>query len=297
MAQGQKIDRLETRVDNLEERMDLVEGKVYDLDHSVGIIDKNIKKIEKDIAKNKDNETLLTNLMIAQKKAEARRGYITEHINSNSDLDDYYNSLLSDITAIYIATQAISTGKMAKSEADDSYSMAAGYLEGFVELIPVFGGIANKLLQGAAYIADLKQNIITQRDLNRVRDLSQTMSEFDEIAIRLAVSLTKQNEDKIKSCKEEKLPKDLKSYFNFDTLSGGAKSIMTKYLSDEKSKASILGKADAQQVIQYLQQDKVTKKLKFKKNQNKGTQEYKRKESVIAEDIIENLAKIKDEEE
>lgn len=61
---------------------------------------------------------------------------------------------------------------------------------------------------------------------------------------------------------------------------------MTKYLADNKSQATLLGKTDAHQIIKYLQQERIAENLRFSEERNQGTPNFQRKESVIASSIL-----------
>lgn len=206
MAQGQKIDKLESRVDRLEDRIDILDGKVYGLQHSMEIVNQDLAQINSKIDDNSSNQELLKDLRVEKRKSEDRSKAIKE-FNQNCDLADYYHNLLSEMTAFYVAAQAVNSGQINKSKSE-SYSTVAGYIATAVSTLPAFGELASKVIEGIGYAADLKHNLTETRNLKRLAELTPSVSEFDQIALRVAVNATKYNIDKIKSLNGAQIPTD-----------------------------------------------------------------------------------------
>jgi hypothetical protein len=281
-----RVDLVEIRVTRLEDRMDILDGKVLGLEHSMYVVDESINRIDSEIQKNQGNQALLQDLTIERNKASGRKNLIKE-FNKNPDLADYYHNALSEITAFYIAAQAIATERVSQ-EKSGTYEKAAGFLNLAAKMVPVVGHLAAKLTSFVGRAVDAHKNVTEKQNLIRLRDLSPTIQEFDEIALIVAVELTSKNKDKITSLKQAKIPKDWKRYLDFDTLTS-VEHFLTKYLEEDKSQAGLLGKTNAHDVIEYLQQPRVAENLRFEEEKNRGSRNYQRKESVIADEIIKNL--------
>ena len=282
-----KVEEVEIRVDRLEDRFNILDGRIYKLEDSINIVEADIKDINHKISQNQHNQPLLNDLAYDLKKANHRKDMV-KYFNQNPDLADYYHSLLTEINSFYIAALAVKSEQVDKSRIKN-YSKVTDFIAPMATLLPAYGELASKLISATGYAADLKTNIADKRNLLRLCDLTPSMAEFDQIAMRLAIMMTNENLNKITKLNKEQVPTNWKSYLNTQILSDGIEGIMTKNMSDNQSKAALLGKIDAHQIIKHLQEPRVAENLKYKEDQDHSTPNYKRKESIIAQTITSNV--------
>ena len=284
-AQGIKLNQHEERLDQIETRLDILDGKVLTLEHSMNIIDSDIKSLDEKISANQSNSELIAELQLDKSKAQTRRELVKE-FNRNPDLADYYHHLLSELTAIYIASKAVESEQITR-EKTSTYAKGAGYLASACELIPVIGDLAGQFINFAGSSADAYQNAVKKEDLLKITKLTSSIAEFDRIALRIAIQLTTQNQVEIKQLNQAKIPSNWKSYLK-TAITQDVEGSVTQYLSRDNSQASLAGKKSANDVIQYLQQNRNAENLRFEDQSGQG-QQLQRKESVIAGEIVKKL--------
>ena len=296
-AQGIKLNQHEERLDQIETRLDILDGKVLTLEHSMNIIDSDIRSLDQQIAQQANQQAsanqgtnesiaqLIAELQLDKSKAQTRRELVKE-FNRNPDLADYYHHLLSELTAIYIASKAVESEQITR-EKTEIYAKGAGYLASACELIPVIGDLAGQFINFAGSSADAYQNAVKKEDLLKITKLTSSITEFDRIALRVAIQLTTQNQVEITRLNQAKIPSNWKSYLK-TAITQDVESSVTQYLSRDKSQASLAGKKSANDVIQYLQQNRNAENLRFEDQSGQG-QQLQRKESVIAGEIVKKL--------
>ena len=251
----------------------------------MNIIDSDIKSLDEKISANQSNSELIAELQLDKSKAQTRRNIVNE-FNLNPDLADYYHHLLSELTAIYIASKAVESEQITR-EKTEIYAKGAGYLASACELIPVIGDLAGQFINFAGSSADAYQNAVKKEDLLKITKLTSSIAEFDRIALRIAIQLTTQNQVEIKQLNQAKIPSNWKSYLK-TAITQDVESSVTQYLSRDNSQASLAGKKSANDVIQYLQQNRNAENLRFEDQSGQG-QQLQRKESVIAGEIVKKL--------
>ena len=74
---------------------------------------------------------------------------------------------------------------------------------------------------------------------------------------------------------------------------GGLESMISSFMQENDSKAKLLGRADGQKVIGYLQEEAVAENLQFAEEERTSTS-YKTRHSVMAEEITLELANRRD---
>jgi tetratricopeptide (TPR) repeat protein len=284
-SQGIKLDLHQDRLNQIENRLDILDDKVLTLEYSMNIIDADIRSLNEKITANQGNSELIAELELDKSKAQARRNIVRE-FNANPDLGDYYHHLLSELTAIYIASKAIESEQITR-EKTEIYAKGTSYLASACELIPVIGNLAGQIVSFAGSSADAYQNAVNKEDLLKITKLTSSISEFDQIAIRIAIQLTTQNQAEIIRLNQAKIPTNWQSYLT-TAITQDLESAISQYLSPDKSQASLAGKKSAHDVIQYLQKNRNAETLRFEEQTGQG-QQLQRKESVISGKIIDRL--------
>jgi Ran GTPase-activating protein (RanGAP) involved in mRNA processing and transport/Flp pilus assembly protein TadD len=283
---NQKLNLLEARVKSVESRVNILETRVYSLEETKQIVEKSIQDISYKIAQIAENEELLKDLRLEREKL-VRRKEIIEGFNKNSDLQDYFLALLSELEAIYIASQAIATGEIDQTQSE-TYSKAAGFLGVAASLIPVIGNIASKTITGIGLIADSYENATNATELARIRELSPTIEIFDKIAVKIAVELTLANEGKITSLQQAEVNKNWKSYVK-SALSEGLQGAIKKFIEDNQTQAKLMGRVHAHEVSSYFKEKSVIKTLNSKSEIDRGLKTFKSRESVIGDEVAKKV--------
>jgi tetratricopeptide (TPR) repeat protein len=260
-ATEEKVGVIEEKVKTLESRMDIFDTKLYTLSHSMDIIKRSMadidQKVEDEKIKNSPNQSMLKDLAQERAKLIAREKHVKE-FNRNPDLRHYYNSLLSEIEASYIAAQAVGSGSL-KAKETESYSKAAGYIGALLELVPVVGQLASNVIGGIGATADIHQNATNRNELLRIREISPTIEDFDKIALRVAVEFTLANQDAIRALNKAEVTKDWKSHVG--AITGGLEELITSFIKDNETQAKLLGRAQGHKVINYLKEEAIAENL------------------------------------
>jgi len=280
-ATEEKVDVLDGRVGVIETRMDMLEGRVHNLEDSMNIINASIVDIERrrreEKEKDSPNQRVLGELAIERRRVERREAHILE-FNRDPDLRHYYTSLLSEIEAMYIAAQAVASGRIAQNK-----FKAGKYLGNVASIIPIVGNLASQVISGVGSVAFMSQNLNIRRHLQRIRDVAPTIEEFDKIALRVAVDMTLANRDSILSLKGAEIPSNWRSKLR--SVAQDMKQKVTKFVEDNRTQAKLLGRAHGHMVIDYLQQEAVAENLQYVEPSPEDARTYRRRESIIAREI------------
>jgi tetratricopeptide (TPR) repeat protein len=283
-----RLSQVEERVENLEARMTILEGQVYDLMSAMEMVTNIKSDLNRRIAEAQLGSELLSKLQMERQKLEDREKLIKE-FNKNPDLADYFFALLSEIEAAYIAARAVQSKQVdITSDMDKSksaiISKATHYTSNLVKLIPVVGKAASALIHGIEITATAYNVASRTITLEKIADVSETVTGFDQIALRVAVELTQSNKDKIVGLKGAEIDNNWKEHLK-EAKRLGLVGAFTSLMEKNKTQAKLLGRLDAHQVILYLQQERVAQGLRFEEERDVGQSTYKTRHSVIAEQI------------
>jgi hypothetical protein len=188
-------------------------------------------------------------------------------------------------------------------------SKAASFLGKAATLIPVVGQIAGALLKSAGQLYNVYHCSLAKVELNRIRDVAPTVTEFDRIAVRIAVEMTLKHRRTLLLLKQTKTPQDAKYYasifvgqsINVDAWARSAKfrgkdglSAMIKaYVADKDTQAKILGRADAQKALCHLQGDSMADNLCYDDFDEERAAhpelKYRTRHSFVAASIVKGL--------
>ena len=261
---NQKIENLEEAKEDLSQRLSKVEveqkqlgERFVKLQSSVNLLQDNMSQTTdklKELANQKENledMTLLNSLMEKEKALLGKKATLKK-IGDNKDLSEYYNSMMQDLEAIYIGARAASSGKLEVSKST-SYSDAASFASGFIQMIPLMGGILSSAVSGIATIGDAYQNTKDGIGLMKIGEISPNIVIFGAFIEEVVLAYMKKNEAQVVACNGATInEKEWKSMI-VSAVTGGVEGMFEKLMKENDSKAKIQGKADSAKVINYLQ--------------------------------------------
>jgi tetratricopeptide (TPR) repeat protein len=282
-AQSEQIGALGSRLDKVEQRIDILDGRVMELKDSLSIVTHRMTSLNQQIAGMKKSNPLLDRLIAEKQRLQERERQI-KIINHNEDRRHYFYALLSELEAAYLAAQVMETGKQ-QDQQSAKYRSAAKYAGTLLELIPLVGSIASKIVTGVATIADSRSNVKEKIEFMRIRNLSPTVNDFDQIALRVAVNFTLRNTAALVKLNGAKVPKDWKS--KLKGLTGGVDGLMTSFLKDNETQAKVLGRLDAYKVLDHLQEDAIAENYAMQEEESGPT--GRRRESIVGQIIADRV--------
>jgi len=280
------IQLIENRLDRIEQRLDILDGKLLTLADSMKIIDNQLQIIDQQASQG--NSSSRGELSLDKIKAQSRRKLIQE-FDQNPDLKDFYQNLISHLNNVYLAAKVVQSN-IVVSQSTDKFQKGSKVLSSCCEAIPVIGDVASQIVGFAGSFADSYQNAVNKQKLLRITQLCDSISEFENIALRIAVEITNANKSQIIKLNQAKIKANWKSYLK-TAITEDAQTAFLKYLDRNNSQASILGIAKANQIISYLTNPEIARDLRRTDSQGLGTR-FKRRESVIANKIIQEVSKI-----
>ena len=259
-----KLANLEEAKDDMNMRLNKVEVEQKELGDKFQKLQSNVNMVQekmsqtteqlKELAQQKENlENMeLLNSLLEKEKVLLKRKATMKKIGENQDLSDYYNSLMQDLEAIYIGARAAASGKLEVSKSS-SYSDAAEFASGFIDMIPIMGGVFNTVISGVASVADAYTNSKDTVGLANIGDVAPNIVIFDEFIEEVVVAYVKKNEAEVLQLQGEKINNtDWKELIK-TAVAGGVEGFFEKVLSENDSKAKLRGKADSGNIIEYLQ--------------------------------------------
>lgn len=259
-----------------EEHKVQVAGQVARLD----IHDEQLKTIEQRLDLVEDNLTMIDRSV----KVMTHRKNEIEALKSNSDQGDYFCALLSALESAYLTAQVMDSGEFQRKA--PIYGKAASYIGGVLELIPVIGQAASKLLTGIAGVVDVYVLVESEETFKRIAKLASNVEDFDQIAMRIALELTLKNKASLVALNKAEVPKDWKT--TCSAITGGLQDLMTEFVRDNKTQARVWGRLDAFKIIAHLQKEAVAQTYAQLKSQE-AEATPKRRESVIAHSIVDGM--------
>ena len=269
-----RVTVVERRMDTLESRMGIIEEKIYTLEHSMAILHRVVGDIN-ERAKQATHDSELVDLLLERRKINEREQQI-KRFNKHPDLADFYHALLSEMSATYIAALVIASQKVGM-QASNTYSRAAGAVDAVLALLPVIGTLASRLTQGVALVIDTRQNAVDRNKQLRIKDVTSTTEEFDNIALRVAVQLTLAHEKRILALNRAAVPNDWKTRMA-GLLADGLDGLITSFIADNSTVAKLWGRAEAQAIITHLQEPRIAENYRFEEEQGEhGSPSRKRR--------------------
>jgi hypothetical protein len=260
---------LKSKYEELEGRVSSTESNLAKLSKHVDVLEVNLQNYSVDVeniaermksklaemdakVKSLDSAHSMTQQQIQDLQQEqAEWKALNVHIrsfNKNPDLRQHYASLVSELEAAYIAAQAIGSEQVDRSKSE-KFTKMGQYLGLLASLIPMVGQIASQVIQGFGSMADLYTNVKDDRGLKRIRAIASDMHSFDMIAIHIAVQITLANYDQIVSMNKAVVEPSWRSAL------GKVADGVAEFVKDNATKAKLLGRAHAQCVISYLQEE------------------------------------------
>ncbi len=293
-----RLTTAEQKLDVLEDRMNKLEEKLYKLEDAIGIINQALSDISAKEKEANGNQALLDKLLQERQKIEERKSLILE-FNRNDDTRHFFFALLSEMEAAYIASKAVQsrqidiTSNMRGGKAA-MLAKASHYISQLTGLIPVVGNAASKLVSVVGLVAISYDSAFRTVELERIAEMATTIEEFDQIALRVAVKLTVENQDKIRALNgaatDTNWQKSLKLAIKKDL-----ETAMAEFIRKNDTQAKLAGRTIAHEVIgRVLQKEGVAESLRFMSEKDTGEPTRKTRPSVVADEIIIELKKLRD---
>ena len=289
------IQSIENRLDKLEQRLEILDNEILTFADSIKILNDHIEEIKNKIhnlqinstTSNDSNQNLLTQLLRDQERAEEYKKHINE-FKQNPDLDDYYHNLVTQLSAVFIASLALKSNQLS-FRSSEKYSKKIKLLSSLCKTIPVIGEIASQIIEYSGSIGNSYQNAIDQTNFSRITDICESPDKFYNIAQIIGIKLTIANKNKITALQQAKITTNWKNFLR-TAISKDTEEAFLQYLNRNNSQASILGINQANQIILHLISPDVAKNLRTINSQSSGSQ-LKEHELIIAEKIIADVDK------
>ena len=261
---NKKLVNLEEAKDDMNSRLSKVETEQKELGEKFEKLQSNVNMVQekmtstteklKELAQQKENieDMTLLNSILEKEKALIGKKQAMKKIAESQDLSDYYNSMMQDLEAIYIGARAAASGKLEVSKSS-SFSDAAGFAAGFINMIPIMGGAISSIVSGVASVADSYLNSKDNVGLVNIGDIAPNIGVFDEFVEEIVLAFLKKNEAQIVALQGAKINnKDWKELLK-TAVTGGIGGFFEKIMSENDSKAKLRGKADSTKIINYLE--------------------------------------------
>lgn len=291
-SQEAKIAEIKAEIKTLDSRVASLETKVYDLTSTMALVQSAVTDVDKRIKDANGDAELVANLKLEKAKLEVRRKTI-KSFNDDHDLADFFFSLLTELEAAYIAARAVQSGKIDITSTSTDPSKAAfikkvmNYAAILAKLAPVVGGAVSAGLGAVEVVAESYDIAARTIQLKRIAEISETITDFDQIALRLAVKITEENKEKILALNRAKVDRNLKN--RFKALKGGLSNMIISIIDTDQTKATLEGKMVAMRILLHLQQERVSQGLRFEEEKDQDQITYKTRYSVIADKIVEAM--------
>lgn len=309
-----KVIHVEKAVDAISNRLDILDTRVYNLAHSIDIVQRVTTIVETQLqslqnkSDNSAKDDALIQLILREKEQLLFYEESIKEFNKNNDLRHYYQSVLSELEATYIAAQAVASSHVSM-DTDGTYTKAANYLNMITSIIPLVGPLAMQLISGASYVIDTYQSCLQRISLDRMRLIASTVTDFDQIALFLSVELTTMKRAELIALQSMTLNKDWKehvvayvrtSLFGdaatsggsddplYNLTSGSVEDMLINYLKENNTKAKLLGRKDALDVISYLQEEAVAENL-FYESESANLDKYCNRNMKLAKLVLREL--------
>ncbi len=267
-----QVVAVEERIDTLESRMNTLDSKVYDIEHSLNVINQSLGKIDqkiKDLVQlSRPEDQKEINELVEEKKKLNNRKEQIERFNQNPDLKDFYHALLSEITSAYVVAKVSAGGIKVKQSAEfneaaekapgiltnlsEFIPTAAAIIAGIVEMVPVVGEAASKIIGAIVVVADTVANVKAEAALNRFACIADTIEEFDQIAVRIAINITLENKREICALHKARVPRNWRDRFE-SIITGGLAALITSFMKENGTLAKLMGRKAGHAVILHLQ--------------------------------------------
>ncbi len=128
------------------------------------------------------------------------------------------------------------------------------------------------------------------RNLSRIATVAINIEDFDEIAIKLAIKMTLRKEQELKELKGAEVSVEIRDCFK-SLKSKGLAGMLANFVEDNKTKAKLMGRADAYRIIAGLQQEGVAENLRVTEDKTikdeDGRTKLKTSPSFISDELVE----------
>jgi hypothetical protein len=317
-----KVDILNDEVRILKDQVEVTRDKVDTLEHRVDRIGRlmTMKEImeafERHLANRQQSsqEQNLTSSVQSEQddfslRSEGRDLFYKkqlEIIRKTPSYNNYFEALVSDLNSFFTAAQSLGTGEVKEKE-DQKFQKVICFLKIFSHLAtsigPFFMGIAEYAMKKCEEVPAF----IKKQEIERFANLAISPSEFEQIAIRLAINSmdarklqeidrdtvvanarlngtnireqVQRSVEDIQSCAD---PAEIVYKCIPDCIS----QAVQRLIENTRDPAAVIGKRDALILIELMQKRELAEEINQKKEEQKN---IKRKPSIIADTILENL--------
>ena len=123
---------------------------------------------------------------IAQRNAEKDKFYQDQlkAIEYNFVLRNYFETMVSDLNSFFIASKALQSKTL---EPKNPKFVALNYLKILVNLVPTLGSIGECVAECLESTYKKQKKIVAKENIARFASLAETTSDFEQIAMRLAI--------------------------------------------------------------------------------------------------------------
>ena len=123
---------------------------------------------------------------IAQRNAEKDKFYQDQlkAIEYNFVLRNYFETMVSDLNSFFIASKALQSKTL---EPKNPKFVALNYLKILVNLVPTLGSIGECVAECLESTYKKQKKIVAKENIARFASLAETISDFEQIAMRLAI--------------------------------------------------------------------------------------------------------------
>jgi hypothetical protein len=220
-------------------------------------------------------------------------GETVKYINSNQDLQHFFNALFTELVANFIAALNIYSGKVVEDKST-SFGDAANFFDSVIELAPVVGQLVSNLLPQFASCFDIVENIKSKECFLRILDVTaSSISEFEQVATIVAAELTMTHKERLMSLQGLDVPSDWKSRLGsiLAAVPKGIEGTIIEFMARNETQAKLLGRNKAHEIIAYLGQEGVSEKLSMEHAVGDGTSDYQSKPQQTARVLLAQFDK------
>ena len=303
-----KVEVIKDKVDTLEERVDRI-GRLMTMKEIMEAFDRHLANRrqslqEKSLASSVQNQQDDFSLRSDEKDLFYKKQL--EIIRKTPSYNNYFEALVSDLNSFFTAAQALGTEEV-KEKDDPRFQKVICFLKIFSHLAtsigPFFMGIAEYAMKKCEEVPAF----IKKQEIERFANLAISPSEFEQIAIRLAInSMDAQKlqeidravpiatgrlsgtdiKEQVRRSVEDIQPCADPAEFVSQCLPNCIIQAVQTLIKNTRDPASVIGKRDALILIELMQKKELAEEINQKKEEQKN---IKRKPSIIADAILENL--------
>ncbi len=303
-----KVEVIKDKVDTLEERVDRI-GRLMTMKEIMEAFDRHLANRlqslqEQSLASSVQSQQDDFSLRSDEKDLFYKKQL--EIIRKTPSYNNYFEALVSDLNSFFTAAQALGTEEVKEKE-NQRFQKVICFLKIFSHLAtsigPFFMGIAEYAMKKCEEVPAF----IKKQEIERFANLAISPSEFEQIAIRLAINSmdaqklqeidravpiatgrlngTNIREQVRRSVEDIQPCADPAEIISQCIPTCIAQAVQT-LIENTRDPASVIGKRDALILIELMQKRELAEEINQKKEEQK---DIKRKPSIIADAILENL--------